>query len=102
MKNKNCEKIKQVKSGFNKAYTKTLTGNDEQANTDYFNTENERLEALNRMLDRFLAESLENCLINEFEAGDIRFLINDYLTAHNKNEIPDFYNPIEDETNDDF
>jgi hypothetical protein len=69
---------------------------------EYINSENERLGSLNRLLDRLFKESIENYLLNEFEASDIRFLINDYLTAHSISEIPDYYIPNEDETNDDF
>ncbi|TAL67612.1 MAG: hypothetical protein EPN82_14265 [Bacteroidetes bacterium] len=66
------------------------------------NIEIQREEEINTLLDKFIKDSMEYNLINEFEAGDIKFLINDYLAEHGINEIPEYIMTNDNETNDDF
>lgn len=70
-------------------------------NIEYFISETEKMKEIEILLNKFLKDAIQNLLINEYEAGDIRFMINDYLSNSNQ-IIPDYYNPDEDELNDDL
>ncbi|MBI5324237.1 MAG: hypothetical protein HZB41_02980 [Ignavibacteriae bacterium] len=96
MKRKNNRKKEQSKQ------LKTIDKSTVCKENENYNNENERLIDLNIIIDRFLKEAMENTLLNDFEAGDIRFLLNDYLAEHSDNEIVEYYNSDETQTTDDL
>ncbi|OGU14255.1 MAG: hypothetical protein A2X61_16705 [Ignavibacteria bacterium GWB2_35_12] len=101
MKNENCGKkihAKTSKYGTNAVIQADVEKNNYYTNLEYFMSESEKLKLINSLIDKFLHEAIENYLINEFEAGDIRFMLNNYLTTSHNQVIPDYYIPDEDET----
>ncbi len=105
MKNDNCGK--KGPAGTSKCrtvavYQADVEKNNYYTNLEYFMSESEKLKAINSMIEKFLNDAIENYLLNEFEAGDIRFMLNDYLTASHNQVIPDYYIPEEGETIDDL
>lgn len=104
MKREKRRKSKVMRNSINNESKKKneLRGYSVSQKIDNFIIENTREEELNMLLDNFLRDSMANNLLNEFEAGDIRFLIIDYLSEHSIEEIPEYIKPEEKETIDEF
>ena len=101
MKSRNCGKKKHAKTSKSSPESEILAKFEKTnnfTNLEYFMSESEKLKAINSLIDKFLQDAMENYLISEFEAGDIRFMLNDYLTTSNNQVIPDYYIAAENGT----